>query len=105
MRDLKEATVFWGDPHLFGNRLKEYNMDSIYQSPGYKRSRKAYMLQCTVEYLVSLLVTDAFLANLLSNIGISDSLTGIISSLYPLRFYFSFYLFFLLQKSIIQKRQ
>lgn len=98
MRDLKEETVFLGDPHLFCNRLKEYNMDSIYQSPGYKRSRKAYMLQCTVEYLVSLLVTDAFLANLLSNIGISDSLTGIISSFISLAFLFQLLSIFLVTK-------
>ncbi len=46
----------------------------------YKRSRGAYMAQCTFEYFVTLLVTDAFLAKLLTHIGISDHLIGIIAS-------------------------
>ena len=54
--------------------MKDFN------SIEYKRSRNAYMAQCTVEYFVSLLVTDAFLAKLLSSIGISDMIIGIISS-------------------------
>jgi len=59
-----------------------------YNSPDYKRSRGAYMAQCTVEYFVSLLVTDAFLAKLLTHIGISDALTGVISSFITLAFVF-----------------
>jgi len=46
------------------------------------------MTQCTIEYFVSLLVADAFLAKLLSHIGISDSLVGIISSFITLAFLF-----------------
>lgn len=46
----------------------------------YKRSRVAYATQCTIEYFITLLITDAFLAKLLTNIGISDVLIGIISS-------------------------
>lgn len=57
-----------------------------FDSPEFKRSRGAYMAQCTVEYFVSLLVTDAFLAKLLSYLGISDSLIGIISSFITLAF-------------------
>ena len=34
----------------------------IFDSKAYKRSRKAYMAQCTIEYFVSILVADAFLA-------------------------------------------
>ena len=59
-----------------------------YSSPEYKRSRVSYMAQCTVEYFVSLLVADAFLANLLTHIGVSDSLIGIISSFITLAFLF-----------------
>jgi len=56
-------------------------MDSVnYNSPDFKRSRGAYVAQCTFEYFISLLVGDVFLAKLLSSIGISDALTGIISS-------------------------
>lgn len=61
---------------------------NIYQSKEYKRSRKAYILQCMFEYFVQLFVTDAFLAKLLTSIGISNALTGIISSFMTLAFVF-----------------
>jgi len=59
---------------------------NIYDTKEYKRSRLAYILQCTGEYFVTLLVTDAFLTRLLSSIGISDALIGIISSFITLAF-------------------
>ena len=46
------------------------------------------MAQCTIEYFISLLVADAFLATLLNKIGLSDSLVGIISSFISLAFLF-----------------
>lgn len=46
-----------------------------FESVAYKRSRVAYTAQCAFEYLTSLLIADAFLAKLLTNIGMSDSLT------------------------------
>lgn len=52
----------------------------IFNSPDYKRSRGAYLWYCAFEYFAALLATDAFLAKLLTNIGISDSLAGIIAS-------------------------
>ena len=57
-----------------------------FNSPEYKRSRGAYIAQSTAEYFVSLLVADAFLAKLLTSIGISDALTGIISSFITIAF-------------------
>ncbi len=64
-------------------------MDKInYNAPDYKRSRVAYMSQCTFEYFTSLLVADAFLAKLLKHIGVSDALTGVISSIVSLAFIF-----------------
>lgn len=51
-----------------------------YNTPVYRRSRFAYIVQCTVEYFISILLADAFLAKLLSSIGINDSIIGIISS-------------------------
>ena len=67
---------------------KDIIMDAnIYNTKEYKRSRKAYIIQCTSEYSITLLVADAFLANLLSNMGISDVLTGIISSFISFAFY------------------
>ena len=57
-------------------------MDSSkFNSPVYVRSRRAYTLECAFEYFVALMVADAFLANLLSHMGIEDAVVGIISSL------------------------
>ena len=70
----------------------------------YKRSRKAYLLQCTFEYFVALLVSDAFLAKLLSSIGVSDALNGIISSFISLVFITDFFSLFLLRLKIETKR-
>jgi len=61
-------------------------MRNIYSSPAYKRSRIAYYIQCVTEYLVTLLVADAFLAKLLKHIGLNDATIGIVSSLTSLAF-------------------
>ena len=58
----------------------------IFNSPEYKRSRKAYVTQCTLEHLIVILVGDAFLAKLLSNVGFKNSEIGVISSLISLAF-------------------
>ena len=63
-------------------------MRGIYDSKEYKRSRVAYSAQCTFEYFVQILIGDAFLAKLLTSIGVSDSLIGIISSLITIAFLF-----------------
>lgn len=57
-----------------------------FSSAEFKRSRNAYTIQCAVEHMVYLMVTDAFLAKLLKHIGLSDSMTGVISSLVSLAF-------------------
>ena len=49
----------------------------------YKTSRTMYIIEAGLEYLISILFADAFLATLTSSLGISDSLTGIISSFFP----------------------
>jgi len=43
-------------------------------------SRLMYIIEADLEYLISLLVSGAFLATLTTELGVSDSLTGIISS-------------------------
>lgn len=75
-----------------------------FDSPEYKRSRKAYLLQCSFEYFVALLVSDAFLAKLLSSIGISDALNGIISSFISLVFLTEFFSLFLMRLKTEKKR-
>ena len=61
---------------------------NIYNSSEYKRSRGAYTAQCAFEYLVSILVTDAFLAKLLTHMGFSDAVIGVIASLTAFSFLF-----------------
>lgn len=56
------------------------------------------MAQCTIEYFVSILVADAYLAKLLTNIGISDAMTGIISSFVSLAFVFQLLSIFLVKR-------
>ena len=63
----------------------------LYSSKDYKRSRRAYTLECMFEYFVSLLVADAFIAKLLKYFGASDALCGIISSLISLSFLFQIF--------------
>ncbi len=61
-------------------------MTGSYDLPSHKRSRGAYLASCAYEYLVSLCVTDAFLAKLLTSMGLDDSTIGIISSFVSLAF-------------------
>ncbi len=44
------------------------------------RTRRAYIAEALLEYMVSLLVTGAFLAAILKQVGVSDALTGVVSS-------------------------
>ena len=53
------------------------------------------MAQCTFEYLLSLLVTDAFLTKLLSHLGLDDTTIGIISSFITLAFVIQIFSLFL----------
>ena len=69
-----------------------------FESPEYKRSRSAYLWYCAFEYFAALLLTDAFLAKLLSSIGIKDSLIGIISSFVTLSCVFQLPALVLLKK-------
>ena len=49
-----------------------------------KRSRTLYLWEAAFEYLISLLVSSSFLATLTKELGVSDSLTGILSSVISL---------------------
>lgn len=62
--------------------------ESLYGSADYKRSQKAYIIECAFEYFVALVVTDAFLAKLLKSMGAGDALCGIISSFISLAMLF-----------------
>ena len=76
----------------------------VYASPEYKRSRKAYVAECTFEYFVSLLVTDAYLSTLLHHMGISDAMVGIISSLISFAFLFQLFAIVAVKRIVNIKR-
>lgn len=69
----------------------------VYQSKAYRRSQKAYRWECTFEYFVTLAVSGSLLATVLSYIGMSDSMTGIVSSLISLAFLFQLLSVFVVQ--------
>ena len=74
-------------------------MDSQgFSSPACVRSRRAYTLECAFEYFVALMVGDAFLAHLLSYMGIEDAVIGVISSLISLAFLFQLAAIFVVQR-------
>lgn len=56
-----------------------------------KRGRLMYIFQAALEYLVSILVTGSFLATLTKELGFSDSLTGILSSVISLGCFFQLF--------------
>lgn len=89
-----------GKTHL--NTLKQ--TDSKFDSPEYKRSRTAYSAQCAFEYFIALLVSDAYLAKLLSVIGLSDGLIGIISSFITVSFLFQLTSIILVRRMTNTKR-
>ena len=70
----------------------------VYDSAAYKRSRNAYKWECTFEYFVAILVGDAFLANILTNLGFTDSEAGIVASFITLAFLFQLVSVFVVRK-------
>jgi len=70
----------------------------IFSSPEYRRSRAAYILYAMFEYFILLLMMDAFLAKLLSEIGFKDSEIGIIASFVSLSFVFQLFSLLLARK-------
>ena len=55
-------------------------LNTLFNSKSYKLSRGAYAIQATLEYLITLMVTDAFLANILRSLGLSDASIGIVAT-------------------------
>ena len=76
----------------------------LYGTKDYKRSRKAYCIECAFEYFVALMVADSFLASLLRTIGVSDSMIVIVASLVSLAFLFQFFAIFAVQRITNTKR-
>ncbi|MBR4073210.1 MAG: MFS transporter, partial [Clostridia bacterium] len=57
---------------------------NIFDTDSLKRSRFMYILEAAFEYLISILVAGSFLATITKELGMSDSLTGILSSVISL---------------------
>ena len=74
------------------------NNKEVFNSPDCRRARGAYMLESAFEYFITLLVADAFLAKLLSSIGLSDAVIGIVSSLISFAFLFQLAAIFVVQR-------
>ena len=74
------------------------NQVNVYDSAAYKLSRTAYKWECTFEYFIAILVGDAFLANILTNIGFTDSEAGIVASFITLAFLFQLVSVFVVRK-------
>lgn len=73
------------------------------ESEKYKTSRILYILEATLEYFVSLLVTGAYLAKITSSLGMSDSLTGILTSFVSLGCGFQIIAIFLANKRPVKR--
>ena len=69
----------------------------------YKTSRILYILEATFEYFISMLVMGAYLAKITSSIGISDTLTGILTSFVSLGCGFQIIAIFLANKRPVKR--
>ena len=68
----------------------------------YKKSRMFYIIEAAVEYFLATFVAGAYLAKMTSAIGMSDGLTGIITSFVSLGFGFQIFALFLAGKKPIK---
>lgn len=69
----------------------------------YRSSRIFYIIEASLEYFISLLVSSTYLAKLTSAIGFSDSLTGILSSFVSLGCGFQLVALFLANKRPVKR--
>lgn len=78
-----------------GNRKESAFLNNeLHCDPKAGRTRGAYAMECTFEYFVSILVSDAYLSSLLNYMGMSDGAIGIISSLISFAFLFQLFALF-----------
>ncbi len=69
----------------------------------YRSSRGYNIITAAVEYFISLLVMDSYLAKLTTDIGIPDSVTGILASFVSLGFGFQLFAIFLINKRPVKR--
>ena len=71
---------------------------SVYDTPDYKRSRMAYLIECAFEYFVALLASGVFLDALLQDLQLDDGTKMIVQSLISLAFLFQLLSIFVVQR-------
>jgi MFS family permease len=69
----------------------------------YKRSRFLYIIEAAVEYFIAILVGTTYLAKLTTSIGISDGVTGVLTSFISLGFGFQIFALFIPSKIRIKR--
>jgi MFS family permease len=69
----------------------------------YKSSRTLYIIEAAIEYFISILVGTTYLAKMTISIGISDGVTGILSSFISLGFGFQIFSLFIANKRPIKR--
>lgn len=69
----------------------------------YKKSRVLYIIEAALEYFISLLVAGAYLAKITSSLGMSDTLTGILTSFVSLGCGFQIIAIFLANKRPVKR--
>ena len=69
----------------------------------YKTSRACYIIEALMEYFITILTTGAFLATLTKEIGISDSLTAILSSVVSLSSLFQIVTVFIAHRTPVKR--
>ena len=77
--------------------------EKIKKSDGYGISRLMYIIEAALEYFISMLVSGAYLAKATSEIGLSDSITGILSSFVSLGCGFQMLAIFLVNKRPVKR--
>lgn len=70
----------------------------------FKLGRVNYVIECAVEYFISIMITGAFLAKLTTELGFSDSLTAILSSFVALGCSFQILSIFLFRGGSVRRR-
>lgn len=74
------------------------------QKDEYKTSRILYIIEAALEYFISILITGAYLAKITSSLGISDSLTGILTSFVSLGCGFQLFSIFFVRQSKVKRK-
>ena len=70
----------------------------------YGGSRVLYIIDATLEYFVAIITAGAYLAKLTSTLGISDSLTGILTSFVSLGGFFSLFSALVMKKKPVRNK-